>query len=146
MLKKSIEVLNLDDYPNLAFDVYDNLNNNYLLSEFSLYTLNITGIVGLIVEILHLKIITNYVIELVTFGLVNLLILSVIIFLCKEIIKMAVIKKLFFYGFALFLLTSIIYGMAYDFMTGAEIHYDFYGAGFVAWLVFFGILKEIFGL
>ena len=36
--------------------------------------------------------------------------------------------------------------MAYDYMTCAEIHYDFYGAGFVAWLVFFGILKEIFGL
>ena len=68
------------------------------------------------------------------------------IFLYKEIIKMAVIKKFFFYGFALFTLTSIIYGMAYDFMIGAEIHYDFYGAGFVAWLVFFGILKEIFGL
>ena len=33
-----------------------------------------------------------------------------------------------------------------DFMIGAEIHYDFYGAGFVAWLVFFGILKEILGL
>lgn len=59
---------------------------------------------------------------------------------------MAVIKKFFFYGFALFALTSIINGMAYDFMIGAEIHYDFYGAGFVAWLVFFGILKEIFGL
>ncbi len=59
---------------------------------------------------------------------------------------MAVIKKFLFYGFALFVLTSIIYGMAYDFMIGAEIHYDFYGAGFVAWLVFFGILKEIFGL
>ena len=56
------------------------------------------------------------------------------------------IKKFFFYGFALFALTSIIYGMAYDFMIGAEIHYDFYGAGFVAWLVFFGILKEILGL
>ena len=36
---------------------------------------------------------------------------------------MAVIKKFFFYGFALFALTSIIYGMAYDFMNGAEIHY-----------------------
>ena len=71
---------------------------------------------------------------------------SKFIFLYKEIIKMAVIKKFFFYGFALFTLTSIIYGMAYDFMIGAEIHYDFYGAGFVAWLVFFGILKEIFGL
>ena len=59
---------------------------------------------------------------------------------------MAVIKKFFFYGFALFALTSIIYGMAYDFMIGTEIHYDFYGAGFVAWLVFFGILKEILGL
>ena len=67
-------------------------------------------------------------------------------FLCKEIIKMAVIKKYFFYGFALFVLTSIIYGMAYDFMIGGEIHYDFYGAFFVAWLVFFGILKEILGL
>lgn len=59
---------------------------------------------------------------------------------------MAVIKKFFFYGFALFILISIIYSIAYDYMTGAEIHYDFYGAGFVAWLVFFGILKEIFGL
>lgn len=59
---------------------------------------------------------------------------------------MAVIKKYFFYAFALFSLTSIIYGMSYDFMTGVEIHYDFYGAGFVAWLVFFGILKEILGL
>ena len=56
---------------------------------------------------------------------------------------MAVIKKFFFYGFALFTLTSIIYGMAYDVMIGAEIHYDFYGAGFVSWLVFFGILKLI---
>ena len=61
-------------------------------------------------------------------------------------IKMTTIKKLFFYAFALFSLISIIYGMAYDYMIGAEIHYDFYGAGFVAWLVFFGILKEIFGL
>ena len=52
-------------------------------------------------------------------------------------------KKLFFYAFALFSLTSIIYGMSYDFMTGAEIHYDFYGAGFVSWLVFFGILKLV---
>ncbi|WP_162837716.1 hypothetical protein [Veillonella tobetsuensis] len=52
-------------------------------------------------------------------------------------------KRLFFYGFALFVLISIVYGMAYDFITGAEIHYDFYGAGFVAWLVFFGILKLV---
>lgn len=52
-------------------------------------------------------------------------------------------KKLFFYSFALFSLTSIIYGMTYDFMTGTEIHYDFYGAGFVSWLVFVGILKAI---
>ena len=53
-------------------------------------------------------------------------------------------KKLFFYAFALFSLTSIIYGMAYDYMNGAEIHYDFFGAGFVSWLIFFGILKLIF--
>lgn len=59
---------------------------------------------------------------------------------------MAVIKKFFFYGFALFALTSIIYGMAYDYMNGAEIHYDFYGAFFVCWLIFFGILKAILGI
>ena len=59
-------------------------------------------------------------------------------------IKMVTIKKLFFYAFALFSLTSIIYGMAYDYMNGAEIHYDFFGAGFVSWLIFFGILKLIF--
>lgn len=52
-------------------------------------------------------------------------------------------KRLFYYGFALFILISIIYGMAYDYMTGAEIYYDFYGASFVCWLIFFGILKLI---
>ena len=59
---------------------------------------------------------------------------------------MTVIKKIIFYVFALFSLTSIIYGMAYDYMTGAVIHYDFYGAGFVSWLIFFGILKAILGI
>ena len=38
---------------------------------------------------------------------------------------MVTIKKIFFYAFALFSLTSIIYGIAYDYMTGAKIHYDF---------------------
>ena len=69
--------------------------------------------------------------------------LSEFIFLCKEITKMAVIKKYFFYAFALFILISIIYSIAYDYMTGAEIHYDFYGAFFVCWLIFFGILKRV---
>ena len=64
-------------------------------------------------------------------------------FLYKEIIKMAVVKKFFFYAFALFILISIIYSIAYDYMTGAEIHYDFYGAVFVCWLIFFGILKRV---
>ena len=64
-------------------------------------------------------------------------------FLYKEIIKMAVVKKFFFYAFALFILISIIYSIAYDYMTGAEIHYDFYGAFFVCWLIFFGILKLV---
>lgn len=59
---------------------------------------------------------------------------------------MVTIKKLFFYAFALFSLTSIIYGMAYDYMIGAKIHYDFLGAGFVSWLIFFGILKAILGI
>ena len=59
---------------------------------------------------------------------------------------MVTIKKIFFYAFALFSLTSIIYGMAYDYMNGAEIHYDFFCAGFVSWLIFFGILKEILNI
>ena len=59
---------------------------------------------------------------------------------------MVTIKKIFFYAFALFSLTSIIYGMAYDYMNGAEIHYDFFCAGVVSWLIFFGILKAILGI
>ena len=43
---------------------------------------------------------------------------------------MVTIKKIFFYAFALFNLISLIYSMGYDYMTGAEIHYDFYGAFF----------------
>ena len=58
-------------------------------------------------------------------------------------IKMTTIKKLFFYAFALFNLISLIYSLGYDYMTGAEIHYDFYGAFFVCWLIFFGILKRV---
>jgi len=72
-----------------------------------------------------------------------LIFLSEFNFLYKEIIKMAVVKKFFFYAFALFILISIIYSIAYDYMTGAEIHYDFYGAFFVCWLIFFGILKRV---
>ena len=45
-INKSIEGPDLDDYPNLDFEVYENLNDNYLLSEFSLYALNITGIIN----------------------------------------------------------------------------------------------------
>ena len=56
---------------------------------------------------------------------------------------MSIMKKLFFYAFALFVLISIIYSIVYDFMIGAEIHYDFYGAFFICWLVFFGILKLV---
>lgn len=56
---------------------------------------------------------------------------------------MVTIKKIFFYAFALFVLISIIYSIIYDFMIGAEIHYDFYGAFFICWLVFFGILKLV---
>ena len=62
------------------------------------------------------------------------------------IIEVNIMKRLFFYIFALFSLTSIIYGMAYDYMTGAVIYYDFYGAGFVSWLIFFGILKAIWNI
>ena len=43
---KSIEGPDLDDYPNLDFEVYKNLNDNYLLNEFSLYALNINGIIN----------------------------------------------------------------------------------------------------
>lgn len=62
------------------------------------------------------------------------------------IIKVNIMKRLFFYAFALFNLISIIYGMAYDYLTGAVIHYDFYGVGFVSWLIFFGILKAIWNI
>ena len=55
-------------------------------------------------------------------------------------------KRIFFYAFALFNLISLVYSMVYDYMTGAEIHYDFYGAFFVCWLIFFGILKAILGI
>ena len=57
--------------------------------------------------------------------------------------KVNIMKRFFFYAFALFILISIIYSIAYDYMTGAEIHYDFYGAFFVCWLIFFGILKLV---
>ena len=43
---KSIEGPDLDDYPNLDFEVYENLNDNNLLSEFPIYALNITGIIN----------------------------------------------------------------------------------------------------
>lgn len=43
---KSILGPDLDDYPNLGFEEYENLNDNYLLSKFSLYALNITGIIN----------------------------------------------------------------------------------------------------
>ncbi|MTH27150.1 hypothetical protein GL285_03755 [Veillonella parvula] len=56
---------------------------------------------------------------------------------------MDIMKRFFFYAFALFILISIIYSIAYDYMTGAEIHYNFYGAFFVCWLIFFGILKLV---
>ena len=59
---------------------------------------------------------------------------------------MLTIKKLFFYAFALFNLISLIYSLGYDYMIGAEIHYDFYGAFFICWLIFFGILKAILGI
>lgn len=62
------------------------------------------------------------------------------------IIEVNIMKRLFFYAFALFILISLVYSMAYDYMTGAEIHYDFYGAFFVCWLIFFGILKAILGI
>ena len=60
--------------------------------------------------------------------------------------KVNIMKRLFFYVFALFNLISLIYAVAYDYMTGAEIHYDFYVAFFVCWLIFFGILKAILGI
>ncbi len=62
------------------------------------------------------------------------------------IIEVNIMKRLFFYAFALFNLTSLVYSMMYDYMTGAEIHYDFYGAFFVCGLIFFGILKAIWNI
>ena len=80
-----------------------------------------------------------------TLYVVNIVLLN-LFFVFQVKIKMVTIKKIFFYAFALFNLISLIYSMGYDYMTGAEIHYDFYGAFFVCWLIFFGILKAILGI
>ena len=61
-------------------------------------------------------------------------------------IEVNIMKRLFFYAFAIFNLIALVYSIAYDYMTGAEIHYDFYGAFFICWLIFFGILKAIWNV
>lgn len=43
---KSIEGPDLDDYPNLDFEISKSLSDNYLMSEFLLYSLNIKGIIN----------------------------------------------------------------------------------------------------
>ena len=43
---KSIEGPDLDDYPNLDFEICKSLSDNYLMSEFLLYELNISGIIN----------------------------------------------------------------------------------------------------
>ncbi len=45
-INKSIEGPDLDDYPNLDFVICEGLSDNYLISEFSLYALNICGIIN----------------------------------------------------------------------------------------------------
>ena len=43
---KSIESPDLDDYPNLDFEICESLSDNNLLSKFSLYSLGISGIIN----------------------------------------------------------------------------------------------------
>lgn len=43
---KSIEGPDLDDYPNLDFEICKSLSDNYLMSELLLYSLNIRGIIN----------------------------------------------------------------------------------------------------
>ena len=43
---KSIEGPDLDDYPNLDFEICDGLSDNNLMSKFSLYSLNISGVIN----------------------------------------------------------------------------------------------------
>ena len=50
-------------------------------------------------------------------------------------------RRLIVYGFAVLAILYILYGIIDDILTGSAIHYDFYGAFFVCWLIFFGILK-----
>ena len=46
LTNKSIEGPDLDDYPNLDFETGKSLSDNHLMSEFSLYALNISGIIN----------------------------------------------------------------------------------------------------
>lgn len=43
---KSIVGPDLDDYPNLDFEICDGLSDNNLMSKFSLYSLNISGVIN----------------------------------------------------------------------------------------------------
>ena len=43
---KSIEGPDLDDYPNLDFEICDGLSDNNIMSKFSLYSLNISGVIN----------------------------------------------------------------------------------------------------
>lgn len=46
LTNKSIEGPDLDDYPNLDFEICDGLSDNNLMSKFSLYSLNISGVIN----------------------------------------------------------------------------------------------------
>ena len=46
LTNKSIEGPDLDDYPDLDFEIGKSLSDNHLMSEFSLYALNISGIIN----------------------------------------------------------------------------------------------------
>lgn len=54
---------------------------------------------------------------------------------------MAVIKKFFFYGFAVLAILYILYGIIDDILTGSAIYYDFYLTSFVCFSIFFIVLK-----
>ena len=46
LTNKSIEGPDLDDYPDLDFEIGKSISDNHLMSEFSLYALNISGIIN----------------------------------------------------------------------------------------------------
>lgn len=54
--------------------------------------------------------------------------------------------QLAFYVIFLIILFSIMGKIIYDYLKGHKLKYEFYGLGFVCWLIIFALLKLFFEL